>query len=742
MNCQPSLPRKVGFWLFTAIWFSVAAGWPDASRLAASAEPGAGTRIGVRASGFTVNDAPVFLLGCSYYGGLGGDAKTWQADLDDMERAGFNWVRVWATWGAFGRDVSAVDADGRPRDPYLDKLKSLVAECDRRGIVVDMTLSRGNGSTGPARLQSQEAHRRAVETLVTALKSWRNWYLDLANERNIRDARFVGIEELKELRDRVRELDPARIVTASHGGDLSADDLRKYEIDAALDFVAPHRPRDNESPGQTEGRTREWIQAMEALGRVVPVHYQEPFRRGYPGYSPVVPDYQTDLRGAIDGGAAGWCFHNGSSRGAVDEQPRRSFDLSEKRLFAQLDAVELDAVRRFRALVPRTAGPLRVRHTRLADLGGEHVAHAIFRHTPAGGAIVGWGERILEWPLDKPALHEAMPRLAGFEYSNGGCALDVDGDATDEIVVARGRTRSCSDPDLLWFKETGDGKFWTEHQIGNIGRGSIAPHDIQPFSARQPDGGAIRGVVAVIDRRQLVWYHIPDDPTRPWPRLEIAELPLSSQSGIAVGNLAGNDRSDVACGMFWAECPADPIRDSWKVRRFGHWEDGGWGGMAKLELADMNGDGRLEIVATEAEIPEARLGIFFRDPQHLDAVWKCREIEAGLYCPHSLVLADLDGDSLTDIVIGEMTAGGWSFPLNPKPRILAFLNRGHNPFDRYVLAEGQGVHEMGLVPNRRDGAWVVFAADEIQPQKLPDMKTHVSCWKIESPTANRSSAKP
>ncbi|HEY2249450.1 MAG TPA: hypothetical protein VGH74_00270, partial [Planctomycetaceae bacterium] len=646
------------------------------------------TRLEIRDAAFNLNGKPTFLLGCSYYGGLGADAKTWQADLDDLQKAGFNWIRVWATWAAFGRDVSAVDAEGRPREAYLNNLKSLLAECDRRGIVVDVTLSRGNGATGPAHLASQEAHLRAVETLVTALKAWRNWYLDLGNERNIRDARFVSIADLKALRDRVRQLDPARVVTASHGGDVSEDDLRKYVSDAGLDFVAPHRPRDRESPGQTAQRTRQWLHAMRALGRVVPIHFQEPFRRGYAGFAPEVNDYQTDLRGAIDGGAAGWCFHNGPTRGAVDEQPRRSFDLREKRLFDQLDAVELAAVSSFRELVSVTTGPFRVRQTRLADLGSEHIAHAIYRRTQDGGRIVGWGERILEWPLDKPVLLEAIPRRTGFEFSNGGCAIDVDGDGTDEIVVARGRTRSCSDPDLLWFKDAGAAKPWNEHLIGSIGKGPIAPHDVQPYFARRPDGTAVRGVVAVIDRRQLVWYQIPDDPARPWLRHEIAELPMKSQSGIAIGNLAGNGRSDVACGMFWAECPADPVRDSWKVRRFGHWEDGGWGGMAKLELADMDGDGRLEIVATEAEIPEARLGIFSRDPQHPDALWKCREIAAGLYCPHSLVLADLDGDSQPDIVIGEMTAGGWSFPLNPKPRILAYLNRGAKPFDRHLLAEG------------------------------------------------------
>jgi len=44
--------------------------------------------------------------------------------------------------------------------------------------------------------------------------------------------------------------------------------------------------------------------------------------------------------GAGAGGAAGWCFHNGDERSAKDGQPRRSFDLREKRLFEQLDEEE------------------------------------------------------------------------------------------------------------------------------------------------------------------------------------------------------------------------------------------------------------------------------------------------------------------------------------------------------------------------------------------------------------------
>ena len=55
-------------------------------------------------------------------------------------------------------------------------------------------------------------------------------------------------------------------------------------------------------------------------------------------------DFVTDAKAARDGGAAGWCFHNGSSRTTSDGRPRRSFDLRDGSLFAQLDAEEKKAL--------------------------------------------------------------------------------------------------------------------------------------------------------------------------------------------------------------------------------------------------------------------------------------------------------------------------------------------------------------------------------------------------------------
>ncbi len=298
------------------------------------------TGLGINGTHWTVNGRETFLLGFSYYGALGAPEDFIRKDLSDFRGHGFNWLRVWATWGGYETNVSAVTAAGLPREPYLTRLKRLAGECDRMGMVVDVTLTRGK------ELPDFRAHLAAVETLVATLKPFRNWYLDLGNERDVGDARHVTLAALKDLREKVRALDPERLVTASFGGhDLSFTDVRDLLEVAGVDFLCPHRPRDRKSPGQTQTETRKVVQLMRDVGRIVPVHYQEPFRRGYTAWEPLAADFLTDLRGALRGGAAGWCFHNGGQRTTRDEQPRRSFDLRAKRLMDQLDEEELKVVK-------------------------------------------------------------------------------------------------------------------------------------------------------------------------------------------------------------------------------------------------------------------------------------------------------------------------------------------------------------------------------------------------------------
>ena len=309
-----------------------------------------GIELATKAENFTLDGKPTFLLGISYYAALGASQDFVLKDLADMQHSGFNWIRVWATWSAFGNDVSAVDAEGNVRQPYFNRLRWLITECNRRGMIVDVTLSRGEGVITVGPLASIEAHRRAVTSLTSELKDLRNWYLDLANENNIRgqgkSSKTLSFETLGEIRRAVRDIDPKRLVTVSYVGDANEADLRRYLLDVDVDFLSPHRIRSKGCAEQTAEATRQCFSLMQKIGRVVPVNYQEPFRRDFnpKRFQPTVRDFTTDLRGAIEGGAAAWCFHNGDNRAASDGQPRRSFDMREHRLFEQLEPEESNVI--------------------------------------------------------------------------------------------------------------------------------------------------------------------------------------------------------------------------------------------------------------------------------------------------------------------------------------------------------------------------------------------------------------
>src|SRR2546430_17142769 len=86
------------------------------------------TVLGIAGTRFTVNGKPAFLLGISYYGALAATPEFIKQDLAELQTNGFNWIRVWATWSYNSNDVSAVDSQGRPREPFFEKLDYLEAD--------------------------------------------------------------------------------------------------------------------------------------------------------------------------------------------------------------------------------------------------------------------------------------------------------------------------------------------------------------------------------------------------------------------------------------------------------------------------------------------------------------------------------------------------------------------------------------------------------------------------------------
>lgn len=327
---------------------AVAVVWLGFSPLGAAPAEEIGPVLGIDAEGrfFTLDGRPTFLLGVSYYGALGIESPALAArDLDDTVAAGFNWIRVWVFWEFEGMSFSALTRTGEPREPYLARLKDLIVECSKRRMILDCTLHRGeSGDCTPA---NQAQHLACVRRIARELLPYRNVYIDVANERDVRDDRHVTLEEMGELIGAIKEIDPRRLATGS-GVPGSAEELAAYRKVGRCDCLAPHLCREKGCAAKTEGTLRRYEAWMRAAGVRFPVHLQEPFRRGFAAYEPTVEDFLQDALGARAGGAAGWCLHNGSVRTRAEPRPFRSFLMNAKegRLFDQWDAVEKAVISR------------------------------------------------------------------------------------------------------------------------------------------------------------------------------------------------------------------------------------------------------------------------------------------------------------------------------------------------------------------------------------------------------------
>ncbi len=243
----------------------------------------------------------------------------------------------------------------------------------------------------------------------------------------------------------------------------------------------------------------------------------------------------------------------------------------------------------------------------------------------------------------------------GFEAIN---AFDLDGDGRLEIVAIKRTARGYEGltSDLHWLRPTDPiAGEWEVHPIGQ-GSGDW-PHG--SLVARLLEGGpAGAGRLALVagyhnagrERRFPEIFAVPNDPAEsPWPRRVLAEIAYGEE--FAAADINGDGRLDVVAGPWWLENAGDGsfiprvIAEDFKV--------------ARIAAADVNGDGRPDVVAGEEVLdfqnklaPLCRLAWFECPEDPAAGPWRMHVIDK-IRCPHSLSVADLDGDGVPEIVCGE-----------------------------------------------------------------------------------------
>jgi hypothetical protein len=195
------------------------------------------------------------------------------------------------------------------------------------------------------------------------------------------------------------------------------------------------------------------------------------------------------------------------------------------------------------------------------------------------------------------------------------------------------------------------------------------------------------------DQNDVRWYRIGADSRAAWERRTIGP---SIHAGLAAGDLDGDGDADVVRGGVWFENREKGT--TWVEHAFVEMP---WAardpfrGATRSVVADINRDGRADIVLTEAEFAGARVAWFEAPADPHTTPWKAHLLPPvgdeppGPY--HSLQVADFDGDGDPDIFSGEM-----EHLAKPPHRWIVWENAagdGSRFVPTVILDAGLGTHE-------------------------------------------------
>jgi hypothetical protein len=239
-------------------------------------------------------------------------------------------------------------------------------------------------------------------------------------------------------------------------------------------------------------------------------------------------------------------------------------------------------------------------------------------------------------------------------------AYDVDKDGRKELIGIKPKVGAkdfynALSSELVWLKPTDLGKdLWEEHIIG-AGDGDW-PHG-NTLGPLLP-GGRAALVCGYHDHTQPPQiFEIPDDPKLPWPKRVIANIPYGEE--LIAHDLDGDGKLDIVAGPFWIENLGDGRFEPQLLIDPEYLKSASLAAISRIAIADVNGDGRPDILFTVEDVDYGVHKAFWAPVGWLENTGSLRgqrfnvHIIDRIRSPHSISVADLDGDGEMEVVVGE-----------------------------------------------------------------------------------------
>jgi len=269
--------------------------------------------------------------------------------------------------------------------------------------------------------------------------------------------------------------------------------------------------------------------------------------------------------------------------------------------------------------------------------------------------------------------------VPGQNFTTDMQVADVDGDGDLDVVSPEYEIQR-----IAWYRNPriGGGE-WTAVPISDSHRA----HDLEV--ADMNDDGKVDVVIRghygpttlFLQETPSVWTAVP--------------IPAAiDKEGLCLADIDDDARIDIVQNGYWLEAPDDPSEGAaWLKHSFASsWEADTVG----VGATDLNGDGRLDVILAFGEQPGPLVWYEAPPDPRVGAGWIAHPIADPIDFVHTLKLADVDGDGSLDIVFAEMAQS------NGK-RVGFFRNHGGGEAWTLQVLSENGSHNVRAADIGADG---------------------------------------
>ena len=278
---------------------------------------------------------------------------------------------------------------------------------------------------------------------------------------------------------------------------------------------------------------------------------------------------------------------------------------------------------------------------------------------------------------------------------------DIDGDGHLDVIIP-------SNVGLIWYRNpVGDGGDPTQPwEAINVSPDGARMHDVQVADL---DGD---GKLDIVTRHQSGFgrmagnqIHIwKQDSPRSWSH---RTFDCPHGEGLNIADVNGDGRLDIIIGGRWYANPGDILSGEWEEYLFmsAEYFDQNWtNGDVVVATGDLAGNGGVDIALSPAE-GSGHLSWFEAPADPTESSWTEHILESTFDHAHGMGIGDMNGDGRPDIVVANMHQA------TPPQEVAVYLNQGNgNSWQKQTVAT-TGSHNIVLVDIGANGRLDIFGAN-------------------------------